>query len=306
MEFSIQNPLIHSCPAATSLFLAESDHMPSLHYINTLKATDADVCFRQQAVSSISQFASKFDPFIAYLAVNYLDRFLSSQAMPRQPKTWVLRLIAISCVSLAAKMNETQFSLNDFQADGGFMFDAQTVERMEYVILGALKWRMRSITPFSFVSFFISFFKLTDPWLTQALNARAVEIIFKSQSDLKLLEFKPSIIAASALLCASNVLFPSQFPCYHEAISSCLYVHKENLLECYNWMEEIGKERDESMFDVVSSCNTAANVLDQQFSCSESENGSTITRGIKGRRINDYSNNQTLRANTVDDESDPS
>ncbi|GMI88452.1 Cyclin D6;1 [Hibiscus trionum] len=288
MDSNTQTPLTHSSPA--SLFLAESHHI----HMPTPQPTDALLCSRRQAISSISQFATKLDPFISYLAVSYLERFLSSQAMPQQPKTWVLRLIAISCVSLAAKMNETDFSLADFQADGGFMFDAQTIERMEYVILGALKWRMRPITPFSFVSFFVSFFKPTDPSLTQALNARAVEIISKTQSDVKHLEFKPSIIAASALLSASNELFPSKFPCYHKAISSCSYVHKENLLECYNWMEEIGKERDDEwMFDMVSRCNTAVNVLDQQFSCSESENGSSIRRDMKGRRINDYSNNQT-------------
>ncbi|KAK8656573.1 hypothetical protein V6N13_098520 [Hibiscus sabdariffa] len=166
------------------------------------------------------QSHSKFDPFKSYLAVNYLDRFLSSQAM---------------------------------LGDGGFVFDAKTIERMEYAILGALKWRMRSITPFSFIPFFTSFFKLKDPLLRQALNSGAVEIIFKAQTNVKFLEFKPSIIAASALLSASNELFPSQFPCFHKEISSCLYVHKENMLKCYNWMEEMGKGSDGSMFDMVSS-----------------------------------------------------
>ncbi|KAK8558905.1 hypothetical protein V6N12_042197 [Hibiscus sabdariffa] len=161
--------------------------------------------------------------------------------------------IAISCVSLASKLSETDFSLTDFRGDGGFVFDAKTIERMEYAILGALKWRMRSITPFSFIPFFTSFFKLKDPLLRQALNSGAVEIIFKAQTNVKFLEFKPSIIAASALLSASNELFPSQFPCFHKEISSCLYVHKENMLKCYNWMEEMGKGSDGSMFDMVSS-----------------------------------------------------
>ena len=52
---------------------------------------------------------------------------------------------------------------------------------MELLILDALKWRMRSITPFSFIHFFVSFFEVQDPPLTQALTARATEIIFKSQ-----------------------------------------------------------------------------------------------------------------------------
>ncbi|KAB2047639.1 hypothetical protein ES319_A13G061500v1 [Gossypium barbadense] len=264
MKFNLENPLTNF-NTIPSLFLLESDHMP------TLKATD-DVCFREEAICLISQFSCKFHPFISYLAVNYLDRFLSSKPMP-QNKKWVLRLIAISCVSLAAKMNRTDFSLADFQGDGGFMFDARTIERMEYLILGALKWRMRSITPFSFISFFIPFLKLKDPALRQAIKARAVEIIFKAQTVTKLLEFKPSIIAASALLFASHELFPLQFPCYHKAISSCLYVHK------------IGKEREEgSMMDMASGWDTAVNVLDQQFSCSESGNGSAITTAAPGVR----------------------
>ena len=52
---------------------------------------------------------------------------------------------------------------------------------METLVLGALKWRMRSITPFSFMPLFISLFKLKDPPLTQALKARAVQILFKAQ-----------------------------------------------------------------------------------------------------------------------------
>lgn len=68
------------------------------------------------------------------------------------------------------------------QSEGGFIFDSQTIQRMEMLILGALKWRMRSITPFSFLSFFISLLKLEDPVPRQALNARASEIIFKAQN----------------------------------------------------------------------------------------------------------------------------
>lgn len=132
---------------------------------------------------------------------------------------------------------------------------------MEYLILGALKWRMRSITPFSFISFFISFFNLKDPPLRQALKARAVELILKAQmgrstclkcqeyrllfyhhlsfllfliiptwlvklTDTRLMELRPSIIAASALLSASHQLLPLQFPCFRKAISSCSYVDK--------------------------------------------------------------------------------
>jgi cyclin D6 len=77
--------------------------------------------------------------------------------------------LAISYVSLAATMKKTEFCLADFQVnqtnlhifeywaklililffvhllDGSFIFDIKTMERLEILILGALKWRMRSM-----------------------------------------------------------------------------------------------------------------------------------------------------------------
>ncbi|KAK9284837.1 hypothetical protein L1049_024016 [Liquidambar formosana] len=275
MELDLENPLtnffqdLHS-DTIPSLFFTETDHMPSGNYFLSLETEDFDATFRTEAVSLISQFSYNYDPFLSYLAVNYLDRFLSSQGMP-QGKAWILRLLAVSCVSLAAKMKKTEFSVTDFQCDEGFIFDTQTVQRMEVLILGALKWRMRSITPFSFINFFLSLFKPEDPPLREALKARATEIILKAQNEIKLLEFKPSIIAASALLSASHELFPLQFPCFRKAISDCSYVNKENMLKCCNTMQDILISSYEIMLNMVSSSDTPVNVLDRHYSSSESE-----------------------------------
>lgn len=129
---------------------------------------------------------------------------------------------------------------------------------MELLILGALKWRMRPVTPFSFTNFFVSFFQVEDPPMRQALTARATEIIFKSQcgtfvetlntmfrkqvhiycscrltylllinkSEFKILEFRPSVVAASAVLYAAHELFPLQFSRLEQAILTCFYVDK--------------------------------------------------------------------------------
>ena len=61
---------------------------------------------------------------------------------------------------------------------------------MEIHILDTLSWRMRSITPFSFLNFFVSFFELKEPTLTQTLKDRASEIIFDAQNGTT---FSPSI-----------------------------------------------------------------------------------------------------------------
>ncbi|XP_011048476.1 PREDICTED: putative cyclin-D6-1 [Populus euphratica] len=275
MDFNLETPLanshdFHFDTIPSDLFLIESDHMPSNNYLNTLKEMDFDGSFRREAISSVLRVSCNFDPSLSYLAVNYLDRLLSSQGIP-QPKPWLFRLLAVACVSLAAKMKEAEFYISDTQGDGGFVFDTQTIQKMEVLILGALNWRMRSITPFSFISYFISLFKPKDPPLRQALKARASEIIFKAQNDINLLEFKPSLIAASALLYASHELFPMQFLCFRKAISNCSHVNKENLLQCYNAMQEIAMDGYRSQFDMVTSSDTPVKVLDQHFSSSESE-----------------------------------
>lgn len=125
-----------------------------------------------------------------------------------------MNLIAVSCVSLAFKMKKTEYSVTDIQVhfsnnaelkpsifvfmyrllllsiiifllvqqDAGSIFDIETIKRMELLILGSLKWRMRSITAFAFINFFISSFKFKDLPFQQALKARATEIIFTSQN----------------------------------------------------------------------------------------------------------------------------
>lgn len=212
MEFDLENPLtvIHelesnSCPH--KLFIIESDHMPSGGYF--------DAFVRQEAVTLILQ----------------------------QEESWILRLLAASCISLAGKMLKTDFSASMFHNQGGeegrLIFDQQAVRRMETVILGALNWRMRSITPFCFFDFFIGSFHIRDPPLLRSLRDRASHIIFKSQREINFLEFKPSIIAASALLLATQELLPRQLPLVKRAFLGCAFVNEESLLSCFSLLQGI-------------------------------------------------------------------
>ncbi|CAA7047045.1 unnamed protein product [Microthlaspi erraticum] len=295
MEFHLEHPLSHSSlhnddaddnTLPLPLFLVEFQHMPSSHYFLTLKSSASLLSNRNFAISSITQYSRKFDdPSLTYLAVNYLDRFLSSEDMPQQQsKHWVLKLISLSCVSLSAKMRKPETSVCDLQVEGE-MFDAQTIERMENVVLGALKWRMRSVTPFSFFSFFISLFDLKeeDPSLLKhSLRSQATDLTFNLQHDIKFLEYKPSVIAGAALLFNSSELCPLQFQCFSNRICQCTYVNKEELMECYKAIQErdaIGVEENEG------SSETAVNVLDHQFSsCGESEKSITITAASSPKR----------------------
>lgn len=72
MEFDLENPLTdfhepHS-DTITSLFLVESDHMPSENYFQSLQAKGLDISVRREAISEISKvlilaFVSACSPF---------------------------------------------------------------------------------------------------------------------------------------------------------------------------------------------------------------------------------------------------
>ncbi|XP_047319047.1 putative cyclin-D6-1 [Impatiens glandulifera] len=245
MELDLENPLCsshHHLPNhdddSSSLFHNESAHLPSYF--------PAPDLFRRKTISLISHHSkSNSNPFLTYLAINYLDRFICLQNTQNW-KPWTVNLVAVSCISLALKMTRTDSTSSvpnqdQDDEDGGsiLVFDRKTIQRMELVILGALKWRMRSITPFSFITFFISLFNLKDPSSLKLLRDRATQIIFRSQMDESLMGFKPSTMAASSLLAACHELFPLQFPCFRNSICQSSYVDdKDSLMNCYGVMQE--------------------------------------------------------------------
>ncbi|KAH6764655.1 hypothetical protein C2S51_015904 [Perilla frutescens var. frutescens] len=278
-DFDLENPFSCSIDNFPLLFHIENDHKPSKSYLQTVKSNPS---IRTQIVSLILFFCRNFDVFSSYLAINYMDRFLSNTSMPDE-KPWILRVIAVSCISLALKMRKIEFSVSDFQDDGGMILDPVTIERTEMLILGALNWRMRSVNPFSFISFFIPFSGIEDEASIRALKDRANEMILRAQNDIKLVEFNPSVISAATLLSAANELFPSQLPHFRNSISCCEYVDKVELFSCYDLIQEV-------VFDVASTSSTADNVLDMQCSSSstlENEQNGDI-RGSKRRKFGDF------------------
>ena len=60
-----------------------------------------------------------------------------------------------------------------------YIFEAKTIQRMELLVLDVLDWRLRSVTPFSFLSFFA--YKI-DPLGTSLgfFRSHATEIILSN------------------------------------------------------------------------------------------------------------------------------
>ncbi|KAL3627624.1 hypothetical protein CASFOL_028987 [Castilleja foliolosa] len=302
MELNLQNPLTShddlQYDGVSALFSNESDHSPSLL---SVVSSDFRFSIRRSVFSLLSHARLNYDidPFIVYLSVNYVDRFLSKQQI-LEKRPWISRILVVASLSLAAKMTnvDLSISLSNLQREEGFEFDVQSVHRMEKILLSTLQWRMRSITPFSFLQFFISVSKIEDSSsLANCLKHRASDIIFNVQQEPKLLEYKPSIISASALLCSIQELSPLALSSSEAAISTCEYVNKDALLECVGAMQEITSEGYEYEASVTASGTlTPISVLDgeQGTSSGSDENGN-----FKRQRLNGFHDKRTLQISQI-------
>ncbi|CAA2954373.1 cyclin-D1-1 [Olea europaea subsp. europaea] len=180
-----------------------------------------------------------FQPLTAYLSVNYFDRFLHSHRLPKM-NGWPLQLLSVACLSLAAKMEELLVpSLLDLQVEGAkFIFEPRNIQRMELIVLRALDWRLRSISPFNYLNFFANKIDQTGSY-TMFLISRANEIILSNIQEASFLDYRPSCIAAATILCAANDLPNFSFITAQHAESWCGGLHRDKINGCYQLMRQI-------------------------------------------------------------------
>ncbi|WJZ96029.1 hypothetical protein VitviT2T_014756 [Vitis vinifera] len=116
------------------------------------------VIARLQAVEWMMKVNARygFSAVTAFLAINYLDKLISSLHSQRD-KPWMIQLAAVTCLSLAAKVEETQVSLLlGLQVeDNEYAFEAKTIQRMDFLVLSTFQWKMNPVTPLSFIDLII-------------------------------------------------------------------------------------------------------------------------------------------------------
>ncbi|KAJ1383155.1 Cyclin-like [Sesbania bispinosa] len=138
-----------------------------------LKSNPSLASSRREAVEWILKVNAhfSFSALTAVLAVNYLDRFLFSFRF-QNGKPWLTELASVACLSLAAKMEETQVPLSiDLQVvDSRYLFEAKTIKRMEILVLSTLGWKMNPVTPLSFLDY-----------ITRRLGVKGLSLLGVSQ-----------------------------------------------------------------------------------------------------------------------------
>ncbi|XP_061362364.1 cyclin-D4-2-like [Gastrolobium bilobum] len=217
----------------------ECHHLPGGDYLKRLRSGDLDFGARKEAIDWIEKVRKHFGfgPLCAYLSINYLDRFLSAYELPKQ-RAWTMQLLAVACLSLAAKLEETEVPLSlDLQVgESKFVFEAKTIKRMELLILSTLRWRMQAITPFSFIDYFLC--KINDDQSPKGASIlRSVQLILSTVRGIDFLEFRPSEIGAAVAL---SVVGETQTVHTEKAISVLIqHIEKERVLKCVKMIQEL-------------------------------------------------------------------
>ncbi|KAL2907192.1 Cyclin-D4-1 [Bienertia sinuspersici] len=221
----------------------EREYLPKEDYLKRLRCGELDMGIRGEAFDWIFKAHSyySFGPLSFCLAVNYLDRFLSSRELP-SGKAWAVQLLAVACLSIAAKLEETSVPQSvEFQVeDPKYVFEGKTIQRMELLVLDTLNWKMNAVTPCSFLDYSLK--KLCDAhnhnrYLSSSTNVmnRSMQLISYIIKGIDFLEFKPSEIAAAV---AMSVTAEIQAVDIDKAISCFINLDKGRIKKCVEMIKE--------------------------------------------------------------------
>uniref|UniRef100_A0A0E0KEL0 Uncharacterized protein n=1 Tax=Oryza punctata TaxID=4537 RepID=A0A0E0KEL0_ORYPU len=255
-------------------------------YLRRLSNGGIELSCRIAAIDWICKVQAyySFGPLCAYLAVNYLDRFLSSvQFSVTNDMPWMQQLLIVACLSLAAKMEETAVpdTLDLQVCNPEYVFDAKTIHRMEIVVLTTLKWRMQTVTPFTYIDHFLDKINEGNP-ITNELISRCTEIILSTMKATVFLRFRPSEIATAVAL---SVVADGRVLDFGGVLeSSKLPVDKENVGICHQAMQEMA---------LAMHNNTASpsGVLDTSCFTSKSDDNTTLGTSQVDNINSDINNN---------------
>ncbi|KAF3573820.1 hypothetical protein F2Q69_00062847 [Brassica cretica] len=219
----------------------EVEFLPGADYLKRLRSGDWELRVRNQALDWILKVCAhyNFGTLCICLSMNYLDRFLTSYELPRD-KSWAVQLLAVSCLSLAAKMEESDVPQTvELQVgDPKFVFEAKTVKRMELLVLNTLNWRLQALTPFSFIDHFIH---KTKGHVSENSIYRSSQFILNTTKAIEFLDFRPSEIAAAA---AASVSISGEVICIDDekTMSNLTCVKQESVKVCLNLMRNLTGE----------------------------------------------------------------
>lgn len=220
------------------LLEAERKRRPHLDYMQTVQQ-DVNNSMRSILVDWLVEVAQEYKLVseTLFLAINYIDRFLSSEVAPRRK----LQLVGITCMLVAAKYEEIYApQIEDFCYITDNTYTRDEVLAMEQQVLGALSFELTVPTAKTFLRRFLKAAlpgDLPADTRLECLSSYLAELMLPEYGAL---QFLPSQIAASAVLLANVSLGRSAWtptlqhytgykPC--DLMECCKLMHKVHLAQ---------------------------------------------------------------------------
>ncbi|PHT50859.1 hypothetical protein CQW23_10606 [Capsicum baccatum] len=139
-----------------------------------------------------------------YSAVLYVDRFLLEHIIAVGQNREV-RLLSVTCLSLAAQVVEGIENVPPLAHYplGNFVITVDQIREFELLVRGDLNGHMHYVIPFDFIRFFVPRFCRDVPSIDYT-RMRIDEVIMSALRDVRIMNHRPSVIAAAATLLAVN------------------------------------------------------------------------------------------------------
>ncbi|GER37490.1 cyclin D [Striga asiatica] len=205
-------------------------------------------------------------------SVDYFDRFIASICFQRD-KPWMGQLAAVACLSIAAKVEETQVPLLlDLQVESKYLFEAKTIQRMELLVLSTLKWKMNPVTSMSYFDHIGRRFGLIKNLHWEFLR-RCEPVIPSIITDCRMAHYPPSVIACASMIHVIRDIETDDYLDYENQIINVLETCKEKIDSCLKLIMELLDDPSRRSYGKrkhMSTPGSPSGVIDADFSSNSS------------------------------------
>jgi len=177
----------------------ETKHMPKWNYMG--KQPDITFSMRTILVDWLIEVAEeyKLQQETLYLAVSYIDRFLSVMSVQRAK----LQLVGAACMFIASKYEEIYPpDVSEFVYITDDTYTKKQVLRMEHLVLKVLGFDLSPPTTHLFVNNYCQMFGMKEQSLHLSMYINELSLL----DGENMLQFSPSLLAASSVALARHTL----------------------------------------------------------------------------------------------------
>ena len=171
----------------------------------------------------------KYERETIFLCVNIIDRILSINyhVTPKE-----LHLIGLTALVISAKINETKFyGMKDYERFCNCCYSVKDIIKMELTICTKLKFAFLIVSPNQLISVMLLCIKHYDITLQKKFQSVCEFLTEIALMYIKMLNFPPSKLAASAIYYAAKILLGNEFSWMKQFRSFIGYM-EEDILEC--------------------------------------------------------------------------